>query len=244
MIWAIVLAGGSGKRFGGNVPKQYTDLCGKPVLAWSLLAFQKSCADGIVLVCSEKDTDYCKKEIISKYGITKCCAIVAGGSNRYDSVYFGLKAAADLVKSKEYANAGSENYCLIHDGARCCIDAETINEAAEYVRTKGSCVVGVPVTDTIQMVNDEGDIVMTPERSHTWAAQTPQCFELQNAYKSYCKVIENKDESITDDASAVRKYGEGSVHMLAGKRDNIKITTADDMKLATEIIKGRYCAEY
>jgi 2-C-methyl-D-erythritol 4-phosphate cytidylyltransferase len=234
VIYAIVLAGGSGKRFGGDVPKQYRELCGKPVIAWSLLAFQKSCIDAVILVCGEKDIDHCRKEIVEKYGITKCRAVVSGGKNRYNSVFNGLKAASDMATEPE-----EQRFCMIHDGARCCIDTETINSAAEYVTSKGSCVVGIPVTDTIQIVNAEGNICMTPERSFTWAAQTPQCFSLSNALSSYKTAVENDDETVTDDASAVRKYGEGSIYMLKGKKENIKITTEDDLKTAEEILRKR-----
>ena len=242
MITAIVLAGGSGKRFGGEIPKQYMPLCQKPVLAWSLSAFEESRADEIILVCSEKDADYCLKEIIEKYGISKCAAIAVGGENRYDSVYSGLKAAA---KRRGKANAETEgdsdktDFCLIHDGARPCIAVETINAAIEYVTTKGSCVVGVPATDTVQVADENGNISFTPDRKRTWLAQTPQCFELNNALNSYRAAIENKDTSITDDASAVLKYGTGSIYMLEGKAENIKITTAADLKKAADILSLR-----
>ncbi len=242
MITAVVLAGGSGKRFGGDIPKQYRDLSGKPVIAWSLLAFEKSCVDAVVLVCSEKDRDFCRKEIIEKYNITKCVSIAVGGANRYDSVYCGLKAVSDnenFRKVNGLLAADEGRFSMIHDGARPCIDVETINAAAEYVSATGSCVVGVPVTDTIQIVNAEGDICMTPDRAKTWAAQTPQCFETANVLSSYGLAVENNDVSITDDASAVRKYGEGSIHMLPGKKENLKITTEEDLKTAAEILGKR-----
>jgi 2-C-methyl-D-erythritol 4-phosphate cytidylyltransferase len=235
VIYAIVLAGGSGKRFGGNTPKQYRDLFGRPVLAWSLQAFEKSRVDAVILVCAEKDISYCYDEIIKRYGITKCVSIASGGENRYDSVLHGLEAASHHLEE----TGKGESFCLIHDGARPCIDVETIDRAIEHVTSKGSCVVGVKVTDTIQIVNGEGNISMTPDRTHTWAAQTPQCFELYNALNSYKKAVENGDDTITDDASAVRKYGEGSIYMLKGKKENIKITTEDDLKTAEEILRKR-----
>ncbi len=241
MISAIVLAGGSGKRFGGDIPKQYRILIDKPVIAWSLLAFEKSRVDAIVLVCAEKDIDYCKKDIIDKYGIHKCVAVVPGGANRYDSVYCGLKAVLENENAKRSAGliAPDEGcFSMIHDGARPCIDIETINEAALYVSTEGSCVVGVPVTDTIQIVNEDGNIMMTPDRVRTWAAQTPQCFETANVFSSYGLAVEDGDGTITDDASAVLKYGEGSIRMLLGKKENIKITTEEDLKTAADILAG------
>ena len=122
-------------------------LCDKPVIAWSLLAFEKSNADGIVLVCAEKDIEFCHREIIQKYGISKCISIAAGGENRYDSVFHGLEAA--MHHGKENGIDLNEACCLIHDGARPCIDVATINDCISYVKEKGSCVVGVPVTDTI-----------------------------------------------------------------------------------------------
>ncbi len=240
MITAIVLAGGSGKRFGGEIPKQYMPLCGKPVLAWSLLAFEKSKADEIVLVCPEGDAEHCLKEVVEKYGISKCVAIAKGGENRYDSVYSGLKAAAERRGAgKAEENGDKTDFCLIHDGARPCIDTATINSAIEYVTANGSCVVGVPATDTVQVADENGNISFTPDRNRTWLAQTPQCFELNNALNSYRSAVENRDTSITDDASAVLKYGTGSIYMLEGKKENIKITTAEDLGKAADILTLR-----
>ncbi len=242
MITAVILAGGSGKRFGGDIPKQYRDLCGKPVIAWSLLAFEESFVDAIVLVCAEKDRDFCRKEIIEKYHITKCVSVTNGGANRYDSVYCGLKAVSEnenLRRKYGLLAPGESCFSMIHDGARPSIDVETINAAAEYVSTIGSCVVGVPVTDTIQIVNESGDIFITPDRVKTWAAQTPQCFETANVLSSYGLAVENNDASVTDDASAVRKYGEGSIHMLPGKKENLKITTEEDLRTAAAILEKR-----
>ena len=235
MIYAIVLAGGSGTRFGGDVPKQYRQLIDRPVIAWSLLAFQKSRADTVILVCAEKDIPYCYDEIIKRYEITKCVSIVSGGENRYDSVFKGIEAARHHWEG----NGSGESFCLIHDGARPCIDVETIDRAIDHVTSKGSCVVGVKVTDTIQVTDVNGAITLTPDRNYTWAAQTPQCFELFNAFNSYTCAVENRDDTITDDASAVKKYGEGSIYMLQGRKDNIKITTEEDMHVAEEILRSR-----
>ncbi len=227
MISAIVLSSGKGKRFGGEVPKQYTIICGKPVVVWSLEAFQKSIVDKIILVCDAFDIEFCKKEIIDKYNITKCTNIVAGGKERYNSVYAGLLAAKDF------------DYSMIHDGARPLIDVNTINYAAEYVKTKGSCVVGVPSSDTIQITDADGNIIDTPIRKNTWTAQTPQSFKTSLALKSYEKAIGENDMGITDDAMVVLKYGNGQVMMIPGKKENIKLTTASDLKIIETYLRER-----
>lgn len=219
MISAIVLSSGKGRRFGGDIPKQYTGICGKPVVVWSLEAFQRSVVDKIILVCDANDIEFCTNDIIKKYNITKCTDIVAGGKERYNSVYAGLLAAKN------------SDYVLIHDGARPLIDTETINCASDYVQTKGSCVVGVPSSDTVQVTDEGGNITFTPLRANTWIAETPQCFKTSLALKSYEKAIHANDTSITDDAMVVLKYGNGKVAMLPGKKENIKLTTASDLKI-------------
>lgn len=226
-VTAIVLAGGKGSRMHSETPKQYLPLLGKPVLFYSLSAFAQSEADEIILVTASGEEDYCKKEIIEKYGIQKVAAVVAGGRERYHSVYCGLLAASDA------------DYVLIHDGARPLISVPVINTSINKVKETGACVVGMPVKDTIQLVDDEGRITETPVRSRTWIAQTPQCFPYKTAVSSYNNVIEAKDTSVTDDAMVVRKYAGVSAYMIEGSYENIKITTPEDIRVAEEFLTAR-----
>ena len=161
-VTAIVLAAGKGSRMNSDIPKQYLTLLGKPVLFYSLQAFEESNVDEIILVTGSGEQAYCKKEIVEKYQIKKVMHIVEGGAERYHSVQRGLVAAEDA------------DFVLIHDGARPLVSVDVINAAISMVKETGACVVGMPVKDTIQLVDEEKAIISTPVRSRTWLAQTPQ----------------------------------------------------------------------
>ena len=143
-VTAIVLAAGRGTRMGTKIQKQYLDLCGKPVLYYSLHAFQESpLIDEILLVTGEQEIEYCRKEIVEKYQLTKVRKILAGGAERYLSVWNGIQAAE---------NKG----CLfIHDGARPFVDEEMIERVYEQVQKEKACVVGMPVKDTIKIADEK-----------------------------------------------------------------------------------------
>lgn len=222
---AIVLAAGKGSRMNSSTPKQYLTLLGKPVLFYSLQAFEKSNVDEIILVIGSGEREYCKKEIIEKYQFNKVMHIVEGGRERYHSVYQGLLAITD------------SDYVLIHDGARPLISVEVINCAIEKVKLHQACVAGMPVKDTIQCVDINGKICMTPDRSRTWIAQTPQCFSYELALSSYNKAIEEEDTSVTDDAMVVQRYGDVHSVMFEGGYENIKVTTPEDILMAECFLK-------
>ncbi|MBR6358019.1 MAG: 2-C-methyl-D-erythritol 4-phosphate cytidylyltransferase [Lachnospiraceae bacterium] len=228
MVSAVVLAGGKGTRVGGDTKKQYIEINGRTVIEWTLHAFEKSVVDDIVLVCPAGDEESLKG-LIGKSGIKKCRTVVTGGESRPESVFNGLRA----LKS---------DYVLIHDGARPCIEPDVINKAVEYVKKVGACVVGVPVTDTIHLTDENGRIVSTPERSLLWAAQTPQCFKYDLILNAYEKAIAAHDESLTDDAMTFRKYVGKDVYMLTGSRDNIKFTTKEDADRIAAILKKQTTA--
>lgn len=219
-VTAIVLAAGKGSRMNSDIPKQYLTLLGKPVLFYSLRAFEESDVDEIVLVTGSGEEEYCQKEIVEKYHIKKVVHIVEGGKERYHSVWQGLKAAE------------AAGYVLIHDGARPLISVEVINAAIIKVKETGACVVGMPVKDTIQLVDEHERICFTPDRKHTWIAQTPQCFSYELANSSYNKAIVAEDTTITDDAMVIRRYGNVDVSMLEGDYKNIKVTTPEDIAVA------------
>lgn len=219
-VTAIVLAAGKGSRMNSDTPKQYLTLLGKPVLFYSLQAFESSNVDNIILVTGSGEQEYCKKEIIEKYQLKKVTHIVEGGAERYHSVWHGLMAAKDA------------EYVLIHDGARPLISSQIINKAILAVKETGACVVGMPVKDTIQIADENKAIMSTPDRSRTWIAQTPQCFAFELAMSSYNNAIASNDTKITDDAMVIRKYGNSSVTMIEGSYENIKVTTPEDIAVA------------
>ena len=226
-VTAIVLAAGKGSRMNSDIPKQYLTLLGKPVLFYSLQAFEDSKVDEIILVTGSGEQEYCKKEIIEKYCFNKVVCIAEGGEQRYHSVWNGLCAVTDA------------DYVLIHDGARPLVSTKVINKALDKVKENDACVVGMPVKDTIQLVDDSGVISSTPERRNTWMAQTPQCFRYDLVFSSYKEAITCGDNSITDDAMVVQRYGKAKVSMLEGGYENIKVTTPEDIAVAECFLKMR-----
>ena len=141
---AVVLAAGSGKRMGTSVHKQYLLIKGKPVIYYTLRAFELSEVDEIILVTGADEIDYCSREIVEKYNFQKVRAVIAGGKERYDSVYEGLKALSDC------------DYVLIHDGARPLISSVLINANISCVQEKEACITAVPAKDTIKVADNKG----------------------------------------------------------------------------------------
>ena len=219
---AIVLSGGTGKRMNSDIPKQYMMLKDKPVLAHSLLAFEQSPVDDIVIVCGAGDEEYIIKEFVEKYGLSKVSAVCAGGVERYNSVYNGLKACKDT------------DYVLIHDGARPYVSDEIIKRNIEEVQKYKAVVTSVKATDTVKIADDNGFVISTPERKSVYFMQTPQTFEYKLALDSYSKLIEELEKEVkvqvTDDAQVVEMYSEIKVKLIEGDYSNIKITVPKDLQ--------------
>ncbi len=226
-VIAIVLAGGKGKRMGASVSKQYLLIEDKPVLYYSLKAFEQSNVDEIIIVAEKGTEEYCRTNIVEKYNIGKVSSIIEGGAERYNSVHNGLK---------EIKNAGEDSYVLIHDGARALISVEVINKTIETVKEKKAVVVGVPVKDTIKVVDKNGMVVDTPARETLWQIQTPQAFLYEEILMAYNKAIFENVPGITDDSMVMEYSGIRNVEVVMGEYENIKITTPDDLVYAKSVI--------
>ena len=223
---AIVLAAGQGRRMGTETQKQYLEILGKPVLWYSLEAFQKSeIIDDIIIVVGKGQEEYCKKEIVEKYQIQKVKKIVSGGAERYHSVWNGLK---ELQES---------GYVFIHDGARPFVDEEMIKRAYENVLQYKACVVGMPVKDTIKIADSSRFAQETPDRNRVWSVQTPQVFETAIIKNAYEILLKQEDNSVTDDAMVVEKTLGKKVKLVQGSYENIKITTPEDLDIARVFAK-------
>jgi len=233
---AIVLAGGSGSRMNSDVPKQYIKVWDKPILYYALKIFEESFIDEIILVTSEKEIQYCKTNIVDKYNFKKISKIVAGGKERYNSVYNGLKAISQEKNDQLMNNTN----IFIHDGARPCVTADILERCLEAVKETSACVTAVPVKDTIKIVDDNGYAVSTPDRNSLWQIQTPQAFSyevINNAYESLMHLVTIK--GITDDAMVVEHYSNVKVKMVEGSYDNVKVTTQGDIELVKSYIKRK-----
>lgn len=224
---AIILAGGQGHRMGTKVQKQYLEVLGKPVLAYSLETFEKSSViDDIILVTGAGQEEYCQQHIIGKYGITKVRSIVVGGAERYESVWNGLQASTP------------DGYVFIHDGARPFVTEEIIARAYEDVKKYKACVVGMPVKDTIKIVDEEGMSISTPDRKTLWMIQTPQVFETKLIYDAYSELMRLQLKDVTDDAMVVERIFGNAIKMTQGSYRNIKITTPEDLQIAEAFARG------
>ena len=223
---AIVLAAGQGKRMGTTVQKQYLEIQGKPVLYYSLNAFQQSqIIEDIVLVVGEGQKEYCQTEFVDKYGFSKVSQIVSGGSERYFSVWNGLQVVND------------SEYVYIHDGARPFVTDEIIERAFESVQSEKACVVGMPVKDTIKIADDMGYAEYTPNRSLVWMVQTPQVFEASLIKEAYAKLMGLDNVPVTDDAMVVEQMLGKKVKLVEGSYENIKITTPEDLGVAESFLR-------
>ncbi|NQT30100.1 MAG: 2-C-methyl-D-erythritol 4-phosphate cytidylyltransferase [Candidatus Saganbacteria bacterium] len=231
---AIIVAAGQSRRMGRS--KQFIEIGGKPVLAWTLSVFEKTAAiDEIILVVNVEEIEPAKS-----FRFSKLKRVVAGGAKRQDSVYNGLKVLpADCA------------IVAIHDGARPFVTVEIVEKAVAEAGREGAVVVGVPVKDTLKQVrrpmlctegkknaqHEVSNVVGTLNREEIWAAQTPQVFKKDIIVRAY----QQKDKSnVTDDSMLVEKLGI-PVKMVMGSYSNIKITTPEDLKIAEGIIrKGDY----
>ena len=217
---AIVLAAGSGKRMNSKVHKQYLIIQDRPVLYYSLKAFDDSAVDEIVLVVGKGEEKFCRKEIVDKYGISKVKAIVEGGKERYHSVFEGLKQTSDA------------DYVLIHDGARPFVNQDIIRRCMQEVQKYQACVVGMPVKDTIKIADEGGYAKQTPDRKNVWMIQTPQTFSYALIYEAYEEMLKTEDTAITDDAMVLERIKGKKSKLIEGSYRNIKITTPEDLLIA------------
>lgn len=223
---AVVLAGGSGSRMNTKTAKQYLPLNGKPLIYYALRQFQDSAVEKIALVVAEGQQDYCRKEIVERYGFTKVSAIVPGGSERYLSVHAGLKALDGV------------DYVLIHDGARPCVDQDILNRTMECVAKEGACVVGMPVKDTIKIVDERQLAQKTPDRRRLWQVQTPQAFSYDLICRAYDAVVASGEQAVTDDAQVLELAFGKTCRLIEGSYRNIKVTTPEDLDIAKIFLKN------
>lgn len=225
---AIILAAGQGTRMGTKIQKQYLEIEGKPILYYSLRAFELSeLIDETILVTGEGQEEYCRREIIEKYHINKVKKIVSGGAQRSDSVWNGLQQTED------------DGYVFIHDGARPFIDEAIIERAYEAVVRHQACVVGMPVKDTIKIADANEFAKETPRRDDVWKIQTPQVFETNLVKEAYRLLAEQEGIQVTDDAMVLEKMLGKNVKLVRGSYKNIKITTPEDLEIAEVFAKSK-----
>lgn len=222
MTTAIILAAGKSERMGKGVDKAFLSLVDKPVVAWSLLAFERCPdVDRIVLVV-RKEQQLAAKAVCKMFGISKLDKVVPGGQKRQESVAAGL-AACDL----------DTRYVVIHDGARPLVTSELVSEAVKAAKRSPAVAVGRPMTDTVKSCAKGSVVTETIPRDRLWVVQTPQVFQMKDIRAAY-RALGKKE--ITDDCQAVELNG-GTTRIMEWLAPNIKITTVEDLQLAAALLK-------
>ena len=223
MNYGVVVAAGKSERMGAKVDKAFLSLGPKPVLAYSLEAFER-CPDihGVVLVV-RKDRVDAARGMAEMFGCSKVRRVVAGGAQRQQSVVNGLAVLSEDV-----------TIVAVHDGARPCVSPELISETIKTAKRYGSGVAAVPITDTVKLVERGLTVSKTLDRSKLWAVQTPQTFKRDLLEKAFA-AVQKKKVKVTDEASAVELVAK-NVRLVAATVTNVKITTPDDLVLATSLV--------
>ncbi len=250
MNFAIILAGGAGLRVGAPIPKQYIEVNGRPLLYYSVKAFEESNIDKISIVADKDHMQFVLDEIVDKYNFKKVISVCEGGVERFNSAFHGLDDLKDT--------AGGEDIILIHDGARPFITAEIINNVIEETKNNGAAIAAMPVKDTIKIAKEVGKessscdekrtsssvnscsggafVEATTPRALTWQVQTPQGFNYAKLFEAYKEIsARGKDERalITDDSMIWESvYKDAPVKLVKASYSNIKITDEGDLEVA------------
>jgi 2-C-methyl-D-erythritol 4-phosphate cytidylyltransferase len=220
---AIIVAGGSGIRMGSRIRKQYLLLGERPVLGYTLLAFEAAdLVKDIVLVVPGPDFDFCRETLLPPLRLKKSVALVSGGRERQDSVFNGLEAIS------------GDPLVVIHDAVRPLVAPGAIDACVRCAGEYEACILGLPANDTLKRVEASFRIAGTLERESIWLAQTPQTFRYALIREAHLKAREDRYAG-TDDASLVERLGR-EVRIIPGTRRNFKITSREDLALAEEIL--------
>jgi len=224
MNYGVIVAGGKSERMGLDVDKAFLSLGTKPILAYSLIAFEKCHdIDGVILVV-RKDRMESARAMAQLFGCYKVKKVVAGGVTRQDSVENGLAQLNNEV-----------DVVAVHDGARPCVTPQVISETVKSAKKFGSGVAAVKITDTIKEVKRGSIVSKTIDRTMLWAVQTPQTFKLSLLLKAF-SAVNKKRMTVTDEASAVELVCK-DVRLVPAALSNIKITTPDDLTLAAALMR-------
>lgn len=221
--WIIVPAAGVGRRFGGDIPKQYQRLQAKTVIEHTLERLLSLHSSAIVVAVHQEDDQWRQLDIFQHPQIRT----VQGGNERVDSVRLAMESL--------HQEAASGDWVLVHDVARPCVQVADIEKLMEQLQAHNvGGILATPVSDTIKRVANSVDIASTEDRSQLWAAQTPQMFRYGLLLNSL-QIAREQQRQPTDEAAAIESLGH-TPQVVEGSRDNIKITRTEDMAIAEAIM--------
>lgn len=216
--FVIIVAGGSGKRMGSEIPKQFLNLNGEPVLMHTIRVFyQFDPGCRLILVLPESQQEYWKA-LCTAHRFALPHQVVSGGETRFHSVKNGLAQITD------------DGIIFIHDGVRPLVSQATISRCYEAAVAHGNAIPVLPVTESLRKL--EGDSSIAVDRSQFFSVQTPQTFQSHQIINAY---RQDYHPAFTDDASVAEKAGY-TVHLVEGNRENIKITTPEDLTVAEALL--------
>ena len=230
-IWAVLPAAGIGRRMGSSIPKQYLSIDGAPLILHSLrrLSAVKK-IEKIVVVIHPEDSRWAELEKSIKEEFGNRIITVMGGGERYQSVLNGLTALTEF--------AGKDDWVLVHDAVRPCVRTSDIENLIQKVSLHSiGGLLGSPVDNTLKQVDKELTVIETVDRESYWNALTPQMFRFALLKESIQTVVVS-GEQVTDEAAAMEVAGFKPI-MIAGHKDNIKITVEADLVLASQILKNQ-----
>ena len=244
-IGALILAGGSGTRFGSGLPKQFLPVAETPMFLFSVDAFLPL-VDRVVLVMKESEIGRAEA-ILDTEGLSEDVRVVPGGEDRARSSIRGLRALTE---------EGGVEYVLIHDAARCLVTEEIVRRVAMGAVRYGAAIAAVPSHDTVKIAAASGtaspaeanpetlpalpEVEMTTDRSRTYQVQTPQGFQFGLITSAYLRAeAENALSTLTDDASAVERFTDHKVYLVPGDEQNLKVTTPLDLAVAEIVVTMR-----
>lgn len=216
MVSGIILAGGSSTRYGTGENKTLAKLCGRPVLEYSLRVFLQSPLVEEVVLAAKAGEETLLQELAAALCPQKPVAVVTGGADRAASVKNALEAARGET-------------VLIHDGARPLVTAAMLADCLTTLEEADGATVAVSSRDTVKLVDSNGYVTTTTERSKTWLIQTPQAFRREELLALHCSISER--ETVTDDCMLLERAGR-RVKLVMGSYRNLKITTPEDRELA------------
>lgn len=222
--YGIVVAAGKSQRMKGNVDKAFLSLGPKPVLAYSLQAFEECLDIDEVILVIRKERVSEAAAMARMFGCAKVSNVVAGGAKRQDSVMNGLACVGE-----------NGRIVSVHDGARPCVTADLISETVRAANRYGTGVAASRMTDTVKYVERGFKVTRTLDRSKLWAVQTPQTFRVDLLRQAYAEVV-RLGLTVTDEASAVETIS-GDVRLVEALGPNLKITTANDLPVAVALLK-------
>lgn len=231
---AVILCAGQGTRMGAGQNKVFLPILGKPLLVYTIEAFQRARAvDDILLVAHPNEVDYCREEIVRRYGLAGVREVIAGGATRHQSE----ERALDWLRARIEASA--VGVVLIHDGARPFVPPEEIDALAQVAAEAGGALLASAVEpDTvIARVDEEGYIAALLAPEELWRAQTPQAFEARTLLAAYDAARAEGFEG-TDTASTYERAGH-EVRIVPGSADNFKVTTPHDLLRAEQVVRQR-----